>query len=275
MKLLKKGYLKVSNIHKIYFELRGKCGGIPAVSIHGGPGSGFKQRHFKNFPLNHCVLFFDQRGCGHSRPLGELRENTTQELVEDIKKLMDHVGFKSAKISGYSWGSTLALCFAIKYPQRVRKLSIGGVYLGTKEESVNLIRNFELFSPKIFQESKIMPTFSGKKSRYMVKLLQMLEGSIMDNEKTWESVKSKRIKKTAWIEPHYLSNDCFLPPKYILRNIGRIKHIPLVIIQGQQDLVCPPVNAWNLSKRFLKKKFIIVPGGHSIRDMSSIIKKNI
>ena len=275
MHLLQKGYLRVSGLHSIYYELRGKKDGVPAVFLHGGPGSRFKPKHFKNFPPNHQVLFFDQRGCGRSRPFGELKENKTKELVEDIAKLMDHLGFKKAKIVGGSWGYTLAMCFAIKYPHRVKKLVIGGIYLGTKEEAIEMMRIFRLFSPKLYEESKRTPSFFKKLDSSMVQRLHMLEYSIMRNEKTWNDIRLGKVKKSDWIEIHYIRNDCFMPPDYIMKNLYKIKHIPTVIIQGQQDLVCPPISAWNISKIFKKKKLIIVPGGHSLSNAHQLFRKYI
>jgi len=272
MRLLKKGYLKVG-IHKIYYELRGKRDGVPAVYLHGGPGFRFKPKHFKNFPDNHRVLFFDQRGAGRSRPAGELKHNTTQDLVEDIAKLMDLVGFKRAKIVGGSWGSTLALCFAIDCPERVKKLVIGGIYLGTREENEQLVKNFELYSPQLSEGSR--PSFYSKMDSKAVKRLHMLEGSIMDNSKTWKETRRRPLTQSDWIEIHYLRNDSFLNKNHIMRNVRKIANIPTVIIQGQQDLVCPPMTAWRLSKGFKKCRFVLVPAGHSVPGVQKLFRRYI
>jgi proline iminopeptidase len=137
----KKGYHAVGQGHRIYYELYGNKDGIPVVSLHGGPGTGFKEKHKRIFnPKTFNVLFFDQRGAGKSRPKGQLKYNTTQHLVADIEKLMDHAKIDKALIYGASWGSTLALAFAIAHPERVRALALSGIYLGTKAEHDYLFR---------------------------------------------------------------------------------------------------------------------------------------
>ena len=84
-----KGHLKVSSIHKIYYEEFGNPNGIPILFLHGGPGAGFSPFHRKLFNVKyHRVIFFDQRGCGKSLPLAELNENKTSELLKDIEKLL-------------------------------------------------------------------------------------------------------------------------------------------------------------------------------------------
>ncbi len=275
MRLLKKGYVRASHTHKIYFELRGKKNGKPAVYLHGGPGSHFHAKHFKVFPKNFCALFFDQRGCGRSKPLGEIRENTTQLLVQDICTLMDHVGFEKATIVGGSWGSTLALCFAIAHPQRVEKLALRGIYLGTKQENEQFKKTWELFSPEIFLSAEQTPTYQKNPSARMVQHLAWLEYSLLDNSKTWQQIKKPRASKANWIGSHYISNNCFLPANYILKNTQKISHIPTVIVQGAQDLVCPPLSAWKLSQKIPKAKFILVSGGHRIPNGAQILKANL
>ncbi|MFH0955242.1 MAG: alpha/beta fold hydrolase [Candidatus Micrarchaeota archaeon] len=127
------GYFLVGQGHELYYELVGNPNGIPVVHLHGGPGAGFQQkdRDYYN-PKKFNALLFDQRGSNHSKPLAETKNNTTQLLVKDIEKLMDFVGFQKAIIVGGSWGSTLALVFAIQHPKRVSALLIRGIYLANR-----------------------------------------------------------------------------------------------------------------------------------------------
>ncbi len=130
-----KGFLKVSTLHSIYFEEIGNPKGMPVVFLHGGPGSGFRSKHKKIFnPKKFHVIFFDQRGCGKSQPFGELKENTTPDLIEDIEKLRGKLQIKKWIVYGRSWGSILALLYAEKYPESVVKLILGGVPLVRKKD---------------------------------------------------------------------------------------------------------------------------------------------
>lgn len=129
-KLLQRGHLPVGDGHELYYELRGNPNGKLMVLNKGGPGGSIKRKDFYDFNGDkYKLLFYDQRGCGKSTYEQLLYKNTTQDLVEDLKKLIEHVGEKQAIVVGGSWGSTISLCFAIAYPQMVRELRISGVFL--------------------------------------------------------------------------------------------------------------------------------------------------
>src|SRR5882724_3715986 len=129
------GFLRVSDVHELYFEESGNPDGKPAVFLHGGPGGGTdaKMRTFFNPELYRIVLF-DQRGCGKSRPHASLVDNTTWHLVDDIERLREHLGIARWLVFGGSWGSTLALAYAQSHPQRVTELVLRGIFLLRKWE---------------------------------------------------------------------------------------------------------------------------------------------
>src|SRR5512138_1000277 len=129
------GRLKVSESHEIHFEESGNPKGKPAVFLHGGPGGGSdpKQRRFFN-PDKYRIILFDQRGCGKSTPYASLEENTTWDLVSDIEKLRKHLEIEKWQVFGGSWGSTLALAYAERHPDRVTELVLRGIFLLRKQE---------------------------------------------------------------------------------------------------------------------------------------------
>lgn len=129
------GTLPVSGDHTIYFERSGRTDGLPVVFIHGGPGSGAGSQHRRYFsPGKWDIILYDQRGCGRSRPLLSLKENTTQHLIADLEALRRHLGLEHWAVFGPSWGSTLALAYAQAHPERVTALVVEGVLLGTRKE---------------------------------------------------------------------------------------------------------------------------------------------
>jgi len=123
----KSGYIQVSDGHQLYYELYGNPKGIPVIFLHGGPGAGFsdKDKQFFN-KRRYNVLFFDQRGSSRSKPFGSIENNTTQDIVEDINKVLDYLDFDKVYVFGGSWGSTLALVYAIHHPDRVLGLILRG-----------------------------------------------------------------------------------------------------------------------------------------------------
>ena len=129
------GFLDTGDGHKVYWERSGTKGAKPAVFLHGGPGGGFSPSHRRLFdPKLYDVLLFDQRGCGRSTPNASLDNNTTWHLVSDIEKLREMMGVDKWQVFGGSWGSTLALAYAEKHPERVSELVVRGIYTLTKAE---------------------------------------------------------------------------------------------------------------------------------------------
>ena len=129
------GWLAAGKPHEIYFEECGAANGKPAIVLHGGPGGAINATMRRFFdPARWRVMLFDQRGCGKSRPNASLDDNTTWTLVEDIERLRKRAGVERWTVFGGSWGSTLALAYAITHPERVENLILRGVFLLTERE---------------------------------------------------------------------------------------------------------------------------------------------
>ena len=127
-----KGFLPVDETHKLYYEVSGNPNGEPIVFLHGGPGSKTDPKHRQFFdPKRFKIILFDQRGCGQSLPYASIENNTTWHLVADIEKLRTHLNVEKWIVFGGSWGSTLALSYAITHPQPVTRLILRGLFLGT------------------------------------------------------------------------------------------------------------------------------------------------
>src|SRR6202030_4045477 len=124
------GFLRVSDVHEIYFEESGNPNGKPEVFLHGGLGGGTdaKMRTFFD-PKLYRIVLFDQRGCGKSRPHANLVDNTTWHLVDDIERLREHLGIERWLVFGGSWGSTLALAYAEAHPERVSDIVLRGIFM--------------------------------------------------------------------------------------------------------------------------------------------------
>jgi proline iminopeptidase len=298
-KQIEAGYLQVSNLHSIYYSYYGNKNGIPLLVIHGGPGgsSSSKKTTIYN-PKKYFIVLVDQRGCGKSKPFGELRENNTDELIKDFEKLRKHLHIKKWILCGGSWGSTLALVYAIRHPSVVRKMFISGIFLGDNSEIHNVQGNngqfgTRSFFPKAYEEySSFIPKKeqSNLLKAYMRRFQGKLGKTIKNKahmkwslwEKTISSVRERSnktmknklklnnvYKTLSMIECHYFLKNCFLSKDYILKNCYKIKHIPTYIIQGHYDLICYPIYAYNLHKALPKSKLFFTNGGHSDIDKSN------
>lgn len=282
------GRLPVGDGHEIYFEESGNPEGKPVVFVHGGPGSGTnpKQRRFFD-PRAYRIILFDQRGSGQSTPHASLEANTTWHLVADMEKLRRHLNIERWQVFGGSWGSTLALAYSQTHPEAVTELVLRGIFLLRKKE---IDWFYQSGANEIYPDAwepywEAIP----KEERHdMVKAYyQRLTSSDpkvrLAAAKTWsiwEGSTSKLIPETefiddygkddfaiafARIECHYFTHRGFLEhDDQLLRNVGKIRHIPSVIVQGRYDVVCPMDSAWALHRKWPEAEFVLVPdAGHS------------
>lgn len=280
------GFLKVSDLHTIYYEESGNPQGIPLLRIHGGPGSHSKPKHRSYFDSQKFrIILYDQRGCGQSTPSGKLNENTTQELVKDIDKLRQHLNIEKWVIVGPSWGSTLALLYSQSYPQHVQHLIVQGVFTGRKSEIDWMLgqgaeqlfpdlynqmlksANLDSTQPLAHQILNNLKSSNTELQKQTAKSVSQWEYSIStlypeDTSTEAEPPTSQSEIAANKIAYHYLANNCFLPDDYILNNSYKLQNTSLTIIQGRYDMVCPFTTAWELFQKCPHATFIPVVAGH-------------
>lgn len=287
------GTLQVSPIHTLYFEAAGNPKGFPVVFLHGGPGAGINPKHRRFFDPDHYrILLFDQRGAGRSRPHAEILENTTDHLIADMEKLRRLEGVEKWLVFGGSWGSTLALAYAIRHPERVSGLILRGVFLGRPSEVRWL---FQQGASDIFPdywEKFLAPIPPAERGDLIAAYHKRLTGGdaelrlrsaqawsgweasvcklVPDDTLIRESVADKMALSLARLECHYCGNGLFLPSEnHILENADRLAGIRCRIVQGRYDMACPPVSAWDLHRALPHSEIRIVPdAGHSATEPS-------
>lgn len=282
------GFLKVSNLHNVYFEVCGNPNGYPIIFLHGGPGGGCtpQQRRFFD-PTFYKIILMDQRGCGRSTPHAELRENTTWDLVADIEVLRKHLKLNRWHVFGGSWGSTLALAYAETHPENVSGLILRGIFLCRPSE---LKWFYQEGADQIFPDSwepylNYIPASerNNMMKAYHHRLLDPDEKIRLEAARIWSKweasasylyVKPSAIEEYedphkalafARIECHYFMNNAFFPTEnYLLENVAKIRKIPGIIIQGRYDIVCPIRSAWDLHRAWPEATMeIISDAGHS------------
>lgn len=287
-----KGMLDVGDGQRIYWEESGNPDGKPVVFLHGGPGGGTAPFHRQFFdPQAYRIVLFDQRGCGQSTPHiadgAGLEANTTWHLIADIEALREHLGIDRWQVFGGSWGSTLALTYAQKYPERVTELVLRGIFLLRRKEidwyyngpAGNVYPDeWEKFLapvPKDERDSDLVQVYhrllhdtDRRKALAAAVAWSVWEGStsslIPQPNRVTETADPRFALAFAQIENHYFVNGGFLDEGQLLRDIDRIQQIPGVIVQGRYDVVCPAVSAWDLHKAWHNSELHIVPdAGHA------------
>jgi proline iminopeptidase len=283
------GYLRVSEIHRIYYARYGNPEGKPVMCLHGGPGWGSYPRLTQYFdPERFHIVLHDQRGAGRSEPQGELRENTTPELVEDIERLRRHLDLGKVLIFGGSWGSTLAVAYAEAYPDKVTGMVLRGVFLGTEAEVDQHYLGSRFFFPEEYDALvSVLP--DGSKTPHPDNLQGLITGDdaelrhrIIDAliryefkctqlhvpdetvEELLGSLSQDELLEVLTFDFHYVTNRFFIDEGQLLRNAGKLAEIPVTIINGRYDLAAPPLAAFRLHRALPMSKLIIVEeAGHS------------
>ena len=280
------GFLPLTHGHTMYYEEHGNPKGKPVVMLHGGPGGGLHRRFLTLFDLKTTrLILFDQRGCGKSTPFGvaSLAHNTTWDLVADMERLRKHLGIDKWFVTGGSWGSTLALVYAETHPDRVTGLLLRSACIMTDSEYGWLYDksgSAHVFPERYAEFTK--PVGSQKGWRPIMKTYRKLLTSRNPATRRkaakawwgWESdvsflrprpddTKAAAIESLALLENHYFSHNAWLKPNQILRNAHKLRHIPLTIVHGRYDLICPFQSAWELQQVVPHAKVFAVPdAGH-------------
>ena len=284
--------LAVGDGHELYVESVGRAGGIPAVYLHGGPGSGCQPDHRRLFdPERFHAVLFDQRGAGRSRPKGGREHNTLAYLIADMETIRAKFGFERWIVAGGSWGATLALAYAQAYPHRVSGLVLRATFLGTRKEiedafAVALPRFYpglsEDFLAVLPPEERARPI-----EAYWRRILDPDPAVHGPAARAWgdtERILSEHapnrtrldlsslnansaLPATPFMEAHYFANDSFMQPDQLLNEAAKLAGIPGIIVQGRYDLLCPPSTSHALAARWREAEIRMVEeAGHMLYD---------
>jgi proline iminopeptidase len=278
--------------HDIYVESVGRVGGMAAVYLHGGPGSGCQPDHRRLFdPERFHAVLFDQRGAGRSRPKGSREHNTTPHLIADMEKIREKFGFERWMVVGGSWGATLALAYAQAHPERVSGLVLRATFLGTRAELEGAFYNalprlypglYDDFVSALPEQERAQPieayyrrildpdaAVHGPAARVWGETERILSEHAPSRERIDRAAlnSSRTLPATPFMEAHYFQNDCFMRPDQLMTEADRLADIPGIIVQGRYDLLCPPATSHALAAKWPRAEIRIVAGaGHSLYD---------
>ncbi|MBU2333998.1 MAG: prolyl aminopeptidase, partial [Gammaproteobacteria bacterium] len=283
--------LAVEEPHVLYVDESGSPDGLPVLFVHGGPGGGcdaLSRRFFD--PTLYRIITFDQRGCGRSTPHASLENNTTAHLIADMQRIREHLGIDKWVLFGGSWGSTLSLAYAQRYPEHVHALILRGIFLCRpqdlawfyQEGASRLFPDYwqDFLSPIPLEErDDLMQAFYRRLTgndqiaqMHAAKAWSCWEGrtaTLRPNHNVVERfADAHRALSMARIECHYFVNQAFLEPDQLLRDMPKIAHLPGIIVHGRYDAICPLDNAWALHQAWPNSELqIIRDAGHSAAEL--------
>jgi proline iminopeptidase len=284
--------LDVGDGHDIYVESVGRLGGMPAIYLHGGPGSGCQPDHRRLFdPERFHAVLFDQRGAGRSRPKGRREDNTTAHLIADMELIREKFGFERWMVVGGSWGATLALAYAQAHPNRVTGIVLRATFLGTRKEIEDGFLNvLPRIYPGLYEDFlNVLPAEERDQpiGAYFRRILDSSSAVHNPAARAWgeterilsehtpnrgrldpaASNSSRGMPATPFMEAHYFANDCFMRPNQLMEDAGKLAGIPGIIVQGRYDLLCPPKTSHALGAAWREAEIRIVEGaGHTLYD---------
>lgn len=265
------GALEVGHGHRIYYEQAGAPGGIAAVLLHGGPGSGASARQRAILDAgSYRIVQFDQRGCGRSTPFGATAHNHTDALVGDIEALRSHLGMERWLVCGGSWGAALALAYAARHRDRVTGLLLRGVFLADKSDLDWFFDGVAALAPEAHAE--FMQTVPRRWHRNVVAWLDRCfardDPRSAEVAAAWQRYETRlsgghaarsapgavsddtaaRLIAKYRVQAHYLARRCFLADGELLRASNALRGVPVAIVHGVEDKVCRPINAWRVHR---------------------------
>ena len=276
--------------HLVYYEECGNPSGIPVIVLHGGPGGGCNPNMRRYFdPSYYRIILFDQRGCGKSKPYASVDNNTTWHLIKDIELIRIQLEIGKFFIFGGSWGSTLGLLYAQKYPENVLGMILRGIFTMTAPELAWFYskNGVSRFWPEAWREfSDIIPI---AERHDLIKAYhdRLFGVSTRDQDKfaiawtKWENSlatinsngagsapPTHYARAFARIENHFFINKGFLDEDHqIMKNMNKISSIKAIIIQGRHDMICPPHTADELHSNWSNSKLVMIPAsGHAMSE---------
>lgn len=298
------GWIDVPNA-KIHWETTGNPEGIPVLWLHGGPGGslgkgGYRRRHD---PARFRTIGLDQRGCGRSVPLAQddldhLDDNTTQTLIEDIEALREHLGIRKWIVTGGSWGSTLALAYAVEHPERVLGIALVAVTTTSRAEVDWITEGIRRIFPEAWAEfaeaAKALPG-----ERVVEAYARRLAGKDREDARQaaldwdrWESThisldpnwqpglmfEDEQERMTfALLVTRYWAHDAFLMEgQEIIGRVHELNGIPGYLIHGRRDVSGPAITAWELHRRWAGSHLLIIEGeGHGGPESAAALSKAV
>lgn len=279
------GYLEIGDGHRMWWEESGAPDGVPVVFLHGGPGAGCAPAYRRFFdPEVYRIIMFDQRGAGRSKPYASVAANDTDRLLQDIEKLRTFLGVDQWLVFGGSWGSTLALAYGQKHPERCLGFVLRGIFLGEGSEVDWFLNGMHRVFPeahRAFAEHIPASERHDLLAAYHRRLNSSNRAEALAAARVWGRYESmcstlrpaempvgiesgEGLLAIARIEAHYFMRQLFLEDGQLMRDLPKIQHLPATIVQGRYDMICPPTSADALARAWPNADYVLVDdAGHS------------
>ncbi|MBS4172172.1 alpha/beta hydrolase [Bacillus sp. FJAT-49736] len=230
-----KDYFSTYYFHGLHVSIIGE--GEPIIFLHGGPGGEhrFFLPHLLPLAKQFKLVFYDQRGCGKSKP-SENNQYTIQEEVKALEMLRVELQLEKINLVGESWGSMLALLYAATYPDRVNKILLTAA-IGITAEGFNIFAK-EL-DKKLTEKDKAQLSYWAQilenDESALVEIFKIIDKYYVYSEETLKRKSKTQSNSTVNAE---MGKD--IQANYNLSNhVTKLKDIPILVAQGSHDILHP------------------------------------
>lgn len=285
------GYLTVSELHHLYYAEYGNPNGIPAIVLHGGPCAGCSPDQASWFnPDVYRVILLDQRGAHLSKPAGEMQENTTNNALQDLETLREHLNIERWVVVGGSWGSALGMLYAEKYPDKCVGLILRSIFLARPQDTQAIFNGIKALYPEIWQDFGALTNSQGITEiihAYNQQLQNEVHETVIDLARKFVYYNcycgtldpdigkiEKLVKNDKFVLAlargffSYSANNFYLKPNQILDNIAPMQHLPVILLHGRYDTICFTKQAYELHQALPNSVLSILQlAGHSAQDL--------
>jgi proline iminopeptidase len=297
------GLLSVVDGSQLYWETSGNPGGRPAIYLHGGPGGRLSTGYRRRFDPEHWrIIGLDQRGSGRSRPLasedlGSLETNTTQRLVADLEELRIHLGIERWLLHGVSWGTSLAIAYALAHPDRVNGVVLAAVALTTRPyvewitETVGMLFPVEwaafAHAAGRLPGERVVDAYARRLSDPDAAVRRQAAtdwcrwegvhvslGPGIDTTPMYDGIPDQQ-QLTSTLVTHFWSHDGFLDHERVLAEIPTLAGIPCVMVHGRYDVSGPAGFAYQIQQAWPGSELILVDEGHGGAEMMDLTTRAI
>jgi proline iminopeptidase len=247
--LLRRHALDVGDGHVLHVEQWGAAHGVPALVLHGGPGSGctpWLRRFFD--PARFRIVCPDQRGAGRSLPAGGVEANTTAHLLADLRRLRAALGIERWLVVGGSWGATLALAHALDAPDAVSGLLLRGSFLARPQD---IERFFDGAPAALAAGWRSLPALPAgdPAARRLVDAWARHERRRSGAAVSAAPPDLDALAPRYRVQSHYLQHGCWLQQPPLLERVAALPAVPTLLLHGSEDRICPPDGALALQAR--------------------------
>jgi proline iminopeptidase len=226
--------------------------GQPLIVLHGGPDfdHGYLLPDLDRLANSYRLVYYDQRGRGQSASGVRPEDVTLSSDIDDLDKVRQDFKLASPTLLGHSWGTVLALEYALRYPDRVSRLILMNPAPASASDAA-LLRTFYLarLGPEMERQRAIQAGAAYKAgdpeavtARYRIHFKPALAREA-DYERLMATMKAGFVRQgsdgilKAWAVEDRLMADTWQVPTYDLMPKLKALKMPTLVIYGDHDFI--------------------------------------